>query len=72
LLERSTKVSRSHEHFPVFFLPKSAIHKIEIIAITPNFRKAFQDGTAVVRSSVRQRYSGSTDEVQWKYRTVHN
>jgi len=29
-------------------LPKSAIH---IIATTPNSRKAFQDGTAVVQSS---------------------
>jgi len=50
LLCKSTKVSGSHEHSPVY-LPKSAIHKIEIIATTPSSRKAFQDDTAVVQSS---------------------
>jgi len=33
---KSTKVSGSREDFPVT-LPKSAIHKIEIIAITPKW-----------------------------------
>jgi len=45
LLEKSTNVSGSHE-----YTPKPAIHKIEIIATTPNSRKVFQDGTAVVWS----------------------
>jgi len=53
------KVSRSHEHFRIFFIPKSAIHKIEIIATKPNSRKAFQDGTAVVLSG-----DGCTDKVR--------
>jgi len=39
------------------FLFKSHPFTNEIIAITPNSRKTFQDATAVVRSSVRQRYS---------------
>jgi len=32
---------------------------------TPNLQKAFQDDTVLVRSSVRQKYSGSKDKV-WK------
>jgi len=52
------KVSGSNEHSPIS-LPKSTIHKIETIATTPNSRKAFQDGTTVVRSL-------STAEVQIK------
>jgi len=50
LLRKSTKVSGSHEYSPIS-LQKSAIHKIEIIVTTPNSLKAFQDGTAIVRSS---------------------
>jgi len=36
---------------PPVSLQKPAIHKIEIIATTLKSQKAFQDGTAVVRSS---------------------
>jgi len=68
LLGKSPKVSESHEHSPIS-LPKPAIHKIEIIATTPNSRKAFQDGTVV---STVVRYGGSTDNVRWKYGKVRN
>jgi len=49
-LGKSTEVSESRVHSTVS-LPKSAIHKIEIIVTTPKSRTTFQDGTAVVRLS---------------------
>jgi len=63
------RVQKSQETMsaPLSSFQSRPLHKIEIIVTTTNPRKVFQDGTAVVRSSVWQRYSGRKGESREQY-----